>query len=360
MRILVVGTGQVDSAAMNCSLALSSMGHDVELFDPDQYPTALRPLRRTWRSKIYTNFALRSVGLYDRLFQRTLLETAEHFRPEVVLVIPLFSVETATVERLKRGGAKVAGWFQDAVVNLGSHQFLLADYDGLFFKDPYIVERFRVGAGIQNVHYLPEACEPSRHHPLPLSEADRERFGCDLMVYGNLYAYRARLLEHLVDFDMRFFGPKPPRWMKNPVAERWQGFPIFYEEKIRAVLAAKIVVNSCHYGEVRSTNARVFEVAGIGGFQVADAPSIAEFFEPGVEIATFAGPRELRDVIQHYLSRPEERSAMATRAQQRAHREHTYANRLRTLLAAIGALHDGEHRPEETTHQPRDGSATRQ
>jgi spore maturation protein CgeB len=349
MRILVVGTGQVDSAAMNCELALSSMGHDVELFDPDKYPAVLQPLRRSWRSKLYVNFALTRAGLYDRMFQRNLLETAERFSPEVVLVIPLFSVETGTVERLRRGGAKVAGWFQDHVANLGSHQFLLADYDGLFFKDRYIVDRFRDGAGLRHVHYLPEACEPSRHHPLPLSEADRGRFGCDLMVYGNLYAYRARLLDHLLDFDMRFYGAKPARWMKQPVAERWQGFPIFNDEKIRAVLAAKIVVNSCHYAEVQSANARIFEVAGIGGFQVADAPAVGEFFEPGVEIATFRGPTELRDVIRHYLSRPEERSAMAIRAQQRAHREHTYARRLETLLATIGAPHDGPRRPAEAS-----------
>jgi len=136
---------------------------------------------------------------------------------------------------------------------------------------------------------------------------------------------------------LRVYGAKPSRWMLAALVARWQGFPVFYDEKIRAVLAAKICLSTSHYAEVQSANARIFEIAGIGGFQVADAPGVPEFFEPGTEIVTFKGPRQLRDVIHHYLARPEERDEIARRGQLRAHRDHTFAKRLTQLLTVIGA-----------------------
>jgi spore maturation protein CgeB len=344
MRIFVVGTGQIDSAAMSCEVALRSLGHEVVLFDPDAYPRPVAAFRNTYLAKAYVNTALQLAGVYQRLFERSLLSEIARFQPEVVLVIPIFSVGIEAVARLKRDGVKVAGWFQDAVSNMGSHKFLLADYDGLFFKDPYIVDRLRDGAGLEHVHYLPEACEPATHHSLPLTAADRARYGCELAVYGNLYAYRARLLEYVLDYDLNIYGHKPSRWMTPALVARWRGYPVFREEKIRAVLAAKICLSTSHYAEVRSANARIFEIAGIGGFQVADAPGVPEFFQPGTEIVTFKGPREMREVIQHYLAHPDERAEIARRGQARAHRDHTFAKRLRQLLTVIG-LSDAEAAP---------------
>ena len=340
MKVLVVGSGELDCAAANCGIALRAMGHEVRHFDPDHHPRFLAPLRRSWQARFVVNSALTALfGHSVAPFAAALVRTAADWRPDLVLVIPITVVPPTAVDAIRRTtGAKVAGWFQDAFVNFGRHEFLLAQYDGLFFKDRYIVERLREWGGAENVHYLPEGCELARHRPLPLSPADQSRYGCDLAFYGNLYPYRAKLMDGLLDLDctFRYFGSRPARWMNHRIASKWQGHEVYFDEKVKSVLAAKIVVNTSHFGEIRSINARTFEVAGIGGFQVADAPGISEFFEPGREIAVFRGPKELRDVVQHYLHRPDERREMATRARERAHREHTYTHRLTVLLRTIG------------------------
>ena len=40
-------------------------------------------------------------------------------------------------------GARVAFWFPDHVANLDRQLMLLAPYDGIFFKEPHVVERLR-------------------------------------------------------------------------------------------------------------------------------------------------------------------------------------------------------------------------
>lgn len=351
MRVLILGSGSLDCATANCGRTLTAMGHDVRYFDPDEHPTYLAGLRRTWTGRKLVNRVIEVIADYTRLWIDSFLREAEDFDPALVLVIPIYWLQPSAIRTLRaRTRAKLAGWFQDHVVNFGPHTFLLAEYDGLFFKDPYIVERLRDGAGLANVHFLPESCEPSIHHALPMTADDHRKFGCDLMLYGNLYAYRARLVEAVIDHDIRFYGAHPGRWLDHPLRAKWQGHPIFFDEKIRAVLGAKIVLNTSHFGEIRSANARTFEVAGIGGFQVADAPGIADYFTPGVEIATFRGPGELREVVNHYLARPEERHAMAARSRLRAHREHTYEQRLGKLMETVGL---GAARPSALSPEAR-------
>lgn len=337
LRVLVVGTATRECAATCCVAALRSMGHDARAFDPDVHPAAIGHVRRSWPANRILNPLLAASGLLDKLHQDALLRAARNLQPDLILVIPLHQVDRTTIEALRKATrARIAGWFQDSFVNFLRHDFLRAPYDGLFFKDPYIVARLRDHGDMQNVHLLPEACEPTFHHSLELSSEDRRKYGCDLMVYGNLYAFRTLILERVLDYDLRVYGARPPRWLESPVRNRWEGFEVYGDEKIRAVLSAKIIVNSCHYGEVRSANARLFEVAGIGGFQVADAPGLSDYFEPGTEIATFKGPKQLRAVIDHYLARDDERAEMAARAQRRAFRDHTFAARLSKLLETIG------------------------
>ncbi|MCL4752373.1 MAG: glycosyltransferase [Myxococcales bacterium] len=337
MKVLIFGVDTLDCAAANCGIALRRMGHQVHYFDPAAYPAVAAPFRSSWRGRFVTQQLLSLIPGGSSLFERSLVRVVEELDPDLVLVISITSVSSAAIEAIKaRSRAKVAGWFQDHVVNFGRHEFMLAPYDGLFFKDPYIVERLHDFAGMENVFFLPEGCEPSVHRPVPLTAAERERFSCELMTYGNFYPYRAKVLEHLDGFDLRLYGGRPARWIRHPLTNHWQGRDIYREEKAKAVAGAKIVLSTSHFGEIRSANARVFEVAGIGGFQVADAPGVGDYFEPGREIVTFKGPDELRKVISHYLPREDERREIAERGRARAHREHTYEARLTELFQTVG------------------------
>lgn len=82
-------------------------------------------------------------------------------------------------------------------------------------------------------------------------------------------------------------------------------------------------------------NPRTFEIVSCGAFQLADKRTLlGELFEDG-EMELFGDLAELREKIDHYLARPEERNRFAQLGRARVLREHTYIRRMEELLAVM-------------------------
>jgi spore maturation protein CgeB len=80
-------------------------------------------------------------------------------------------------------------------------------------------------------------------------------------------------------------------------------------------------------------NQRVFELAGVGTVQLADAKAdIARHFTEDAEIVLCRSAAELRAQAIRLLAAPEEARAIGARARERALREHTWRHRLDELL----------------------------
>jgi spore maturation protein CgeB len=94
----------------------------------------------------------------------------------------------------------------------------------------------------------------------------------------------------------------------------------------------------CHEGVVPDgdfVNPRTFEIASCGAFQLADRRTLlGELFEEG-ELELFGDLAELRNQIDHYLARPEERNRIARLGRARVLAEHTYVRRMEELLAVM-------------------------
>ncbi len=174
------------------------------------------------------------------------------------------------------------------------------------------------------------------HRPIALSESDREIYGCDVMIAGTLYYYRQEILQRMVQqlegIRLKIWGSRPD-WLLDRLPGRYMDRYVHGDNKVRAALGAKICLNTLHYAEVNGLNCRAFELAGCGGFQmVTRVPTLAEHFEPEVEVATFANVDELIDKTIYYLRNPAAAAAIAERGRLRAHRDHTYEHRLKDIL----------------------------
>lgn len=91
---------------------------------------------------------------------------------------------------------------------------------------------------------------------------------------------------------------------------------------------------------LRHIKARVFEVAGCGGFLLTEkTPNIGDYFEIGKELDEFSDARELREKIAYYLENSGERERMADRAYRRSQKEHTYQKRMEE---AMGKMFPGQ------------------
>lgn len=333
MKILLNSSIFPDSFGRNIAVSAEGMGHSVrvvESFSSNMYRGRYRQLARAALERAFPALAPR--------WARHLVHAAREFDPDLIL-LTYGLLSPATVDELRRvTQAKIVLWYPDALVNLGRQYPLVYDLDAWFFKDPYMARTFRDKLGI-NAHYLPEACNPVWHRPAELTAADLEKYGCDLATASNMYYYRARSLEMFKDYDLKIWGKNYPAWLSSPLREKCTHVYVGELEKSKALRAAKIVLNTMHYGEIEGVNCRLFEAAGCGAFQIADWKSaLAELFEPEYEIVTFRTREELKRKVDYYLGRPAERQAIAGRACARAHREHTYELRLETIFQTVGLV----------------------
>ncbi len=343
MTILVVGKFYAEGFALHIAETLGGMGHAVRRFEPGMRAERLpgRAGHTVDKVRGLLHSASDNLPAVRARRMQALWREAERGPLDVVIVCHDFLWPEEVRELKRRTGAAVAMWYPDHLANFGKAYFMTAPYDGLFFKDPYIVHVLS-DVLASPVHYRPECFNPERHR-LPDREAIGADYACDITTAGNSHSWRVALFNRLGDYDVKFWGAAPPLWMpQGPVAAMHQGKPVLNEDKARAFLGAKIVLNNLHFGEIWGGNVRMFEAAGIGAFQMVDwRPGIAQLFEDRKELVTFRGVADLKRQIDIYLPQAEERRAIGEAGKRRAHAEHTYRHRLDLLLETLSGTGRG-------------------
>lgn len=337
LNILVIGKFYAEGFALHIAETLADMGHAVRRFEPGMREGRLsgRTGQRIDQVRGLIHAASDNLPAIRARRMRELWRVAEEGRLDVVLVCHDFLWPEEVSELKRRSGAPIALWYPDHMAAFGKAMFMNAPYDAIFFKDPYIVHAVS-DVLASPVHYLPECFNPRRHR-LPEGEVAGGAYTCDITTAGNSHSWRVAVFRHLRDRDVMLWGGIPPLWMpEGALAGRHQGRPVLNEEKARAFLGAKIVLNNLHFGEVWGGNVRMFEAAGIGAFQLVDwRPGLAQLFEDGKELVTFRSVADLNRLIDLYLPRQDERREIADAGRRRAHAEHTYRHRLDLLLATL-------------------------
>jgi spore maturation protein CgeB len=334
-RVLVFGSyAYPDSFEWHLVDSLRHLGCTVELVHSQKHIAgALGYLEKAFHKA--TNLLVREP---ERLIEARLLRTIDAFSPALILVVLGNQLSPKTMVKVrKRTRARIVCWCQDHMTTLGRQFIVAGEYDAVFLKDRYMLDLFSRMIRSTKFYYLPEACNPRMHRPLDISQKDRELYGCDIMIAGTLHYYRQEILRQLVqrlpDISLRIWGSRPD-WLLDRLPGCHMGRLVHGDDKVRAALSTRICLNTLHYGEVNSLNCRAFEIAGCGGFQlVTSVHALAEHFDPEVEVATFASVDELIEKTAYYLRNPTAAAGIAEQGRLRAHRDHTYEQRLRELLA---------------------------
>jgi len=345
-RIVVVGKFHPDGFANHILDGFTDLGHSALAYEwgTSHAFTATSSRLRYRVSQMRTVIGSQLDALPSRRARAgaRLGEVARAHGADLVVVTHDYLLPAQVAEVKRRSGAAVAMWFPDHIGGFGRAAFLNGAYDGLFFKDPFIVDVLRRDLD-RPVHYLPEACNPRVHTPDGIAPAELEPYRCDITTAGNAHASRVAALEALVGFDVRVWGPQAPLWLdRSRIPGMLQERFVANREKAVAFLAAKIVINHLYPAEVWGLNARTFETAGIGAFQlVGRRPGLGQLFVDGEELVSFGNRDELLGLVRRYLADDAERLAVAARARARALREHTYGHRLALMLDTVGGAADG-------------------
>lgn len=326
MRIGVIGPLEPDRFAANIADAVRDAGHVAVPLGP------LQPRRRLRISKGLAELSAQAVPRLEHRAQGRIVRAAARAACEVVINID-GRLTPESVAALRRGGARVALWFPDAIVNLGRAVMLIAPYDALFFHEPHLVDLLRAMLGLP-VYYLPEGCNPRCHRPTVPAGTEPH-----LVIAGNMYPSRVRLLERLTEkgIPVRVYGGGIPRWIgDSPVRGIHARRPVFAEEKARVFRSAAGVLNNLHPAEVAGVNTRLFEAAACGAAVLSEfRPAIPALFAEGEEILTFRDFDELVEQASRLLNEPGLTARLGDAAAARAHREHTIGHRLADILEKV-------------------------
>lgn len=332
MKVFFIGTGPLDglggdSMEAHVTAALRDCGAEVAY-----YPFLARPLG--YRLNRLLDIAMTDLRwIRSTPAERGMLRLLDGYEPDLVLVLLGNYTSPATIRKVRAiTRAPIACWCQDHMGSMGRQYIIGARFDYVFAKDQVMVDRLSRFTGMKEVHYLPEACNPEVHRSVSPTEEELRRFGCDVTTAATLYYYRSEILESLTGFDLRIWGTLP-RYYDGPLRGIATGQHVFGRSKAACFNSARIVVNSLYPLEFGGLNARAFEVAGCGGFQlITQSDAVARHFEPGREIETFDSLGELHEKIRYYLDHDDERRRIAEAGRKRAHAEHTYRHRLQQML----------------------------
>ncbi len=330
MKIVIVGSRAFDSLEYHLADSVRALGGQARIVDGASPYTLLRKAHY-WASRF--------VESYDRAMCTQLARRVAAEQPDLVLVVyrhlhPLF----VDVVKQQLPGITVAQVNPDALSNLEKQQIIAADFDHYFTKEPYIADFLRNKAGL-TAHYLPEGFNPRLHRRPALDKTVAEQqTDIDVLLYGGLYAYRARMVEQLQQAGIRVavFGNEGP-YLPTSVRAAFQGRYLVGDEKNRLLYGARIVFNNFHYAELSSANQKYFEINGTGAFQLCDyKTTLDDYSGVPTEQVTYRTMAEAIDMIRYFLARPVERHALA--ASQHAHfqQHHTFDQRVEQLLRITG------------------------
>ncbi len=260
----------------------------------------------------------------------------EDFRPDVLFVFEWCPLGDAFLAEVKRKVRLLVGQISSPLP--ANRTF--AAYDLMVSSWPPIVEYFRgVGAGAEPLklafdHRILERLP--RHTP----EFDVTFVGGFGPSHIDRIAWLEGLLEHM-QVDIFGYGVDriPPG---SPIHRHYRG-PAWGLQMYKVLQRSRITLNLHARIDVRGTiatnlaaNMRLYEATGVGTCLMTERKdNLAEMFEAGREVATFDGTEDCVERLRYYLSREDERAAVAQAGQGRTLRDHAYAYRMAELLDLV-------------------------
>jgi spore maturation protein CgeB len=327
MNILVAVPGHLRTVPMSRFVpdAAASLGHAVTVVD---YSLSLAEKLRS---------RLLAPLLAAETVEARLLRALEKARPELFLTLYGANVSARVLAELRSRGVTSANWWLNDPFQLERGASLLAGYDFAFTNARYSVDAY-AARGLKNVRFLPTACEPSVHRPLPARPP-----ACDVSFAGDWSAMREQLAAALVSagVDLRVYGP----WRRklaagSPLRGRLaHGF--FSPERMAEIFAACKATLNIHTWRGRfdyGLNPRVFEAAACGVPQLVDwKRELDELFDEKERAAllVYRDDAELLEKARSVPSRAAELREKALAASAAIRERHSYRARVEELLRTV-------------------------
>ena len=178
--------------------------------------------------------------------------------------------------------------------------------------------------GAKKVFFLPFTADIFCHYPVPVSFADKQRLGANVVFLGT-YANerRAEYLEKLCreGYDVKIYGNSWNKLPRNSCLRKKNRIisgntPC--EEMAKIIRASKIIIAFMREEINESIACRTFEIPLCGGFMLHQrTKEVEDFLIPDKEAVLFDSYEEMKEKIDFYLAHPELREKIAKAGRER-------------------------------------------
>ena len=340
LRVLIVNPiyGGSLPTAHHCAGALRNMGHEVGTVNCEAFEQGFFSMKEVTRNP--KNSEILSRNFMNFMGEIAAAKAAE-FQPDLVLALAQAPLAPDAIQKLRALKVPVAFWFVEDFRTLPYWSEVANVYDHIFtLQDGPFHDELR-SKEVRDCYYLPQACFPDIHKPLKGNNS--KVYQADVSFMGASYYNRTQSFPRLIDLDFKIWGEG---WnLETPLGRQVQNNNkrVSTEETVEIYNAAKINLNlhssSYHYGinpDGDFVNPRTFEISACQSFQLVDnRKDLGRMFKVGEEIIAFDTLEQMRDQIDYYLLRPDERNSIALKSYQRVLSEHTMEHRMQELLIHI-------------------------
>ena len=322
-RLLCIGEMWLGSNARAAFMALRRMGHSIQVMDEHLYnpapwrSTTMRIIRRLLRPLLVRELTLKAKQLTDL------------FKPQGVFVFKGNAVHPDLIRYFKQRGIPVVNFYPDVSFHVHGPYIprALPLYDHIFTSKSWGIADMQQQLGTENVSFLEHGFDPEFDHPMHLNDAERTRYGCDVVFIGTWSPKKEMLLAHLQRSlpatRLMIWGGA---WNKSTSPELTTsivGDEIIGDAYSKALQAAAICLGILSEVRVGASSgdtitSRTFNIPACGAFMLHERNEESlRYFKEDEEAAFFATPDELVDRVRFYLANPERRMEVANNGRQR-------------------------------------------
>ncbi len=338
LRILFLGENWFGSCARACCYALRRAGCDVQDID-------IQTLMPQWRQPSNRVIARLLRPRIVREYNDLILDSAAHFRPDILLVFKGSFVQSSTLSELRSSGVALYNYYPDTSPSAHGRHLTnsIRAYDCVFYTKKFWGASVPEGLEGRHMVYLPHGYDADVHLPLSLNSADTQLYGQNVLLVAGHTLEKERLLSALVQFrphiNLQIYGPRWTELARSPKLRPYiRGVPLYGRQYAKAIAASAICLGILS-GKVRGvtqgdeTTTRSFEIPACGGFMLHVRTSeLLEQYEEDHEVACFGSVEELAEKIDYYLAHPKERQAIARAGHLRCVPAYSYDRRMAEIL----------------------------
>ena len=277
-----------------------------------------------------------SLALLLNHLHSTIYKQVKLFRPDVVYVQDLNLIPPALIKKIREFTNLVVGEIASPLPPWR----LIRSYDMVLSALQPIVEELNI-SGMAS-HWVPLGFDLRNWESFKSESSNRS---IDISFVGTISRLQKMTIPLMkrVSESVENFSVYGPRESGKALAEH--GMNDLYRgtawgsQMFEIFARSKIVVN--RHGEIakgHATNMRMYESTGMGALLITDATkNLEELFRVNEEVVTYEDPDDAAEQISKLLSNQSEIQRIAIQGQNRTHKEHTYAQRVQTILEYIGS-----------------------